>query len=121
MTRRILPPEEYVRLVGTGAESLIQKLTDAARVIVVEQDGQIVGCETFQPVLHGEGLWIHPDYRGRSSVARHLWAGIRETVRECFGVGWFATGADSPQICELLEHVGALKLCEHYMVPVGDR
>lgn len=120
MTARLLPPEEWARLQGTEAETVWPSLTPAARVVVVEQDGVIVGCHLLQPVLHAECLWIHPDYRGRSSVARRLWAAVKQTVREQFGVEWFATAAVSDEVRTLLAHVGAVPLVgDHYMVPVG--
>lgn len=122
MTRRVLQRSEYGLLVGTDAEPLIALLSDSARVVVVEHNGQIVGCEAFQPILHAEGLWIHPDYRrriiDRTSVARELWKGICETVRETFGLRGFVTGADSDHVRKLLAHLGAVKLPDHYSVMV---
>lgn len=120
MTTRILPPTEWPRLVGTEAEAAIASLTDAARVIVVEHDGAIVGCHLLQPVLHAECLWIHPDYRKRASVGRRLWAHVQRTARDHFQVRWFATSAMSDEVRTLLRHVGAVHLDgDHYMVPVG--
>ncbi len=120
MTARILPPEEWPRLAGTEAETIWPQLTSAARVVVVEQDGQIIGCHLLQPVLHAECLWVHPDHRGRSSVARRLWRAVQQAVRDEFGVTWFATDACSDDVRALLAHVGAVKLeSDHYMVPVG--
>lgn len=121
MTARILPPEEYPRLNGTEAETVWPLLTEAARVIVVEHEGQIVGCHLLQPTLHAECLWIHPDHRGRASVARRLWWAVRETARSHFGVGWFETGCASEDVRALLDHIGAVKLPDAYMVPVGGR
>lgn len=119
MTTRILPPDEYPRLNGTEAEQAWPLLTDAARVVVVEHDGAIVGCHLLQPVLHAECLWIHPDYRKKASVARRLWMGVRKTVAEQFHVGWFHTACASADVEQLLTHVGAVKLPDAYMVPVG--
>lgn len=119
MTTRILPPEEYGRLAGTEAAALVPQLTDAARVVVVERDGEILGCHVLQIVLHAEGLWIHPDHRKRSSVGRRLWTAVQQTVRDSFGVAWFMTGCANADVAQLLAHVGAVKLVDHYMVPVG--
>ncbi len=121
MTTRVLEPHEYSLLAHLEAGVLVAHLTDAARVIVVEDGGQILGCHVLQPILHAEGLWIHPDHRGRVSVARRLWGAVQRQAREHFGVDWFATGAVTDDVCRLLEHVGAVKLPDHYMVPVGDR
>jgi N-acetylglutamate synthase-like GNAT family acetyltransferase len=120
VTTRILPREEWPRLVGTEAETVWPQLTDAARVVVVEHDGAIVGCHLLQPVLHAECLWIHPDYRKRASVARRLWAAVQQAARQHFQARWFATGAASDEVRALLAHVGAVRVDgDHYMVPVG--
>lgn len=119
MTARILPPEEWARLAGTEAELLIPMLTDASRVVVVELDGQIVGCHVLQVILHAECLWVHPAHRGKASVARRLWAAVQREAREHFGVRAFATAAVSDEVRDLLAHVGAVKVAgDHYMVPV---
>lgn len=104
----------------TEAAVFVPTLTDAARVVVVEHDHAIVGCHILQPILHAEGLWVHPDHRKRAGVARRLWTSVQQTAREHFGATFFATGAASPEVCRLLEHVGAHRLIDHYMVPVGE-
>ena len=122
MTTRILPPEEWWRLADTEAADVVQSFSDAARVVVVEVDGVIVGCHVLQPILHAECLWVHPAHRGKAGVARRLWAGVQAEAREHFGVRAFATAAVSDAVERLLDHVGATKLPgSHYMVPVGDR
>lgn len=119
LVTRILPPAEYPRLADTESAEFIPLLTESSKVLVIEDDGRIVGCEIFQLILHGEGLWIHPDYRGKTSVARRLWVGMKKTVKEHFGVQWFATSAATPQVHDLLVHVGAVRVpVENYMVPV---
>lgn len=119
MTARILAKSEWHKLAETDAACLLPYLSDAAQIVAVEHAGVLVGCQVLQPVLHAEGLWIHPDYRKRVSVARRLWALVKETAHDHFGVPWFATGCASEDVQRLLEHVGAVKLPDHYMVPVG--
>lgn len=121
MTSRVLPPGEWDQLIGTEAELLIPLLTEDSRVVVVERDGQVVGCHVLQVILHAECLWIHPDHRGKSSVARRLWAAVQQEAREHFGVRAFATAAVSDEVRDLLAHVGAVKVPgDHYMVPVKE-
>lgn len=122
MTTRILPPAEYAKLKGTEAEMIVPQLTDATRVVVVEQDGQVIGCHLLQTVLHAECLWVHPDHRGKASVARRLWSRVRSEVREHYGVPGFLTMAVSPQVRQLLAHLDATHVVgETYFVPVGER
>lgn len=120
MTTRVLRPEEYWRLAGTEAAALGRFLTDAARVVVVEDHGAIVGCHVLQPILHAEGLWIAPEYRKKVAVGRRLWSGVQREVREHFGVKWFATGCASETVKRFLDRLGAKKLPDHYMVPVEE-
>lgn len=120
MTSRILPVDEWSKLIGTEAEALLPVMTNAAKVIVVESEGVIVACQVLQPILHAEGIWIHPDHRKRSSAGRRLWTMVKSTAREHFGVHWMATGCASADVERLLAHVGAVKLPDHYMIPVGD-
>lgn len=123
MTSRLLPREEWHKLAGTEADALWPTLPDAARVVVVEDARVIVGCHVLVPILHAECLWIHPDHRGKTSVARRLWAAVQRTARETFGAQWFATAAMSEEVRGLLAHVQAVQVPgDHYMVPVrGER
>lgn len=120
MTTRILPPEEWTRLAGTEAEAIVPQFNDTTRVVVVEHNGEIVGCHVLQPILHAECLWVHPDHRGKAGVARRLWAGVQRAAREQFGARFFATMAASDEVRRLLAHVGATKIdADTYMVPIG--
>lgn len=119
MRARALPKEEWSRLIGTEAESLWPHLNpERATVIVVEQDGIIVGCQVLMYVLHGECLWIAPEFRGKSSVGRRLWSAVQRAVAST-GATAMITGACDDTVRGLLEHVGATKLPgEQYSVPV---
>lgn len=122
MTSRILPEAEYHKLAGTEAERLVPLLTPDSRVVVVEQDGTVVGCHVLQVILHAECLWVHPDHRGKASVARRLWSRVRSEVREHYGLPGFITMAVSAPVRQLLAHVDATHVVgETYFVPVGDR
>lgn len=119
MTTRILPPDEWPRLAGTEAERLWPLLNPrTARVVVVERQGEIVGCHVLMQMLHAECLWVHPEHRGKASVARRLWSGVQEVARGC-GVHAIVTHAVDDTVRGLLAHVGAEPIVgEAYMVPV---
>ena len=125
LSTRVLPTEELSRLVDiqTGTnEAIWERLGPSAKVVVVEREGEIVGCHALVPVLHAECLWVHPDYRGKAAVPRRLWIGVRTSAREEFGVRSFATTALNEDIRRLLEHVQATKLDgDHYMVSVEEK
>lgn len=117
MVTRILPPDEWPRLMGTEAEAMWPHL-DSRRstVIVVEDAGAIVGTWTLLRVLHAECLWIAPSHRGKASVARRLWAELQNIVRG-MGEHTVATSAVSDDVRAMLEHVNALKLTgDHYVM-----
>jgi len=119
MTTRILPPEEWPRLVGTEAERFWPFLRpETSKIVVVEKDGAIVGCHVLTQVLHAECLWIHPDYRQKSSVGRRLWATVQEVARS-FNVYAFMTHAVDDAVKGLLKNVGATPVAgESFMVSV---
>ncbi len=108
MTTRMLPPSEWGRLAGSELADVADVIAPASTsVLVVEDDaGQIVGCWALVTILHAEGLWIHPDHRGRTGVARRLWAGMRRLVTDR-GVRAVVTASMNPVITHLLEHAGA--------------
>tara|TARA_R110000824_G_scaffold153494_1_gene325146 strand:- start:245 stop:616 length:372 start_codon:yes stop_codon:yes gene_type:complete len=121
LSTRVLPVEELSRLAKTDAGIPWERLGPSAKVVVVEREGEIVGCHALVPVLHAECLWVHPEYRGKTAVPRRLWKALRATAREEFGVQSFATAAITDEIRRLLDHVQATKLDgDHYLVSVEE-
>ncbi len=119
MTTRMLPIEEWSKLIGTEAET-VWPLLDPARasVLVVEDEGAIVGTWIFMTVLHAECLWIAPSHRRKASVGRRLWQGLKRYVRQ-EGIPVVATAAASDEIRALLEHAGAEKVPgDHYSMRI---
>lgn len=118
MTSRVLPVEEWPRLAGTEAEAVWPHLSEASRVLVVEHDGEIVGCWVLMSVVHAECLWIAPLHRGKAAVARRLWTAMRRAAR-ALSAPVVATAALTDDVRALLEHVGATKLPgDHYAMKV---
>ena len=78
---RILPPDEWPRLVGTEAETVWPYLPETAHVLVIERGQEIVGCWVLAPLFHVECLWIAPTCRKTTSVARRLWSDMRRLIR----------------------------------------
>ena len=120
MTTRILPVEEWPRLAGTEAEMVWPALDPkTSTILVVEQGGQIVGCHVLFYLLHAECLWIRPDLRGRSTVARRLWGAVQRFAKTS-GVRALITAACDDRVRGLIAHVGGTQLPgEHYVIPVG--
>lgn len=120
MTTRLLPPSEWPRLAGTLLDPAWRDLGIEDRVLVVEQDGQIVACGALLQRWHLEGFWTHPDYRGKASVGRRLWAATKALVagmrvRE---VLCMATTKEGRHLIEAFGQAIPLE-CEHFAVQVG--
>lgn len=126
-TWRVLPPEEWKRLKGTEADGLYQIMQkdderDDGDFVVVERDGQIVGCWALLRTVHAECVWISPEQRGNPAVARRLMAAMQTQARE-MGAGVVFTGAKllDTDMQVMLERMGAKNLSEeycHYRLPI---
>jgi GNAT superfamily N-acetyltransferase len=125
MTRaRVLPVEEWSRLDGTELEPLLHRWCAMpggvdVDVVVVERDGRIVGRWLRLTMHHVEGLWIDPEFRGRSGIARRLWAAMKDVCRGR-GADTVLTGAQTDDVRRLLEHAGADPLPTQYVLPMGE-
>lgn len=119
MTSRMLPPEQWPLLDEAGAET-VWKLLDPARaqILVIEDQGQIVGTLTLMNVLHAECLWIKPSHRQGFGVAKRLldgmWAGARAE-----GVKALWSGSLSETMTNILHRIGASEVPgRSYVFPV---
>lgn len=109
MTSRVLPSTQYSRLIGTELEGAVNLLPPDARVVVVEDAERILGCWALVPFIHCEGIWIAPEHRGKSSVARRLWMAMCD-MAQMMGAKTVLTGSCSDAVTRLLEHAGAVAL-----------
>jgi ribosomal protein S18 acetylase RimI-like enzyme len=118
MTARILEPNEYHRLAGTEADGVWPHLTEEAKVVVIEDAGEIVGCQILQPVLHAECVWVRPDHRGRG-VVQQLWAAVQRAAVVHFGVKAVVGSAVDDRMRAVLRHLGAVRVAgDLFTVPV---
>ena len=110
VTRRILPRDEYSRLVGTYLEPLIDALPDDAEVVIVEDaDGQIVGCSSIFARGHVEGTWIAEGHRNAPGVFWSLLQGIKQTAKRR-GTDRLVTGSVDDRMTEFLTKMHAIPL-----------
>ncbi len=122
MTTRVLPVDEWHRLAGTEIDQAWSTLPESACVVVVEDEGRLVGCHVLMSVVHAECLWIHPDHRTKSSAARRLWSAVQKTLVEHFGATAFVTAAIDDRVRGLIAHVGGVQLPgEAYVVTLKER
>lgn len=120
MNTRTLPPAEWSRLTGDGWRAMLPHVRpDDVEIVVVEDDGRIVASWAVMRVVHLEGLWIDPDYRGRVGVARRLFVATLAAARR-WTSGWAMTGAASDDVRAMLTKVGALPVpMDSYVMPIG--
>jgi N-acetylglutamate synthase-like GNAT family acetyltransferase len=55
---------------------------DDAHVIVVEDDGRLVGCVSLVRMWHAEGIWITPALRTKGTVLRRLLDAMKTTAKD---------------------------------------
>lgn len=119
MIARVLPPEEWPRLVGTEAETAWPHFDpENTRVLVVEDGGEIVATWTVMRVVHVECLWAKPSHRGMFGVAKRLLKAMRETA-SAWGARNVVTGSVSPHVTDLIRRFGGMPMpCESFVLPV---
>lgn len=114
MTTRILPREDYGRLVGTLLECAISSLPVDSQVVVVEDNGAIVGCAALYPVWHLDGVWVAPAYRKKTTVARRLVRVIRGWLHVVPEVWAMAVSSASQELCAKFPGRVTPLTCAHF-------
>ena len=117
MTRRILPREEYGRLVGTYLEPLIEALPADADVIVVEDEGRIVACSSIFARDHVECTWIAEDHQDQPAVFWSLLHGIKTQARHRGSLRVLTASMDD-RMTEFLNHVAEPLPGAHFVWPM---
>jgi hypothetical protein len=121
MTTRILPPDEWHKLQGTEAEPIVPGLDPVdTRVLVVEQDGEIIGSWVMLRMVHVECVWIAPAHRGKAGVLARLLSGMT-SLAKAWRTRSVITGSIDPRVSRMIRRLGGLPLPgEHFALPVGD-
>ena len=109
-------------LVGTEAETVWPHLDpEQAQVLVVEDDQRaIVGVWVLMRLIHAECVWVAPEHRGRSSVARRLVQFMRERAR-AWGAKTVLGHPVDPAVGRLIEKLGGTQLPGvPHVIPVDE-
>lgn len=100
MTTRLLPPEEWSRLAGTYLEPLWPLLKpESCSVLVVEEDGEIVGTWALMSVFHVEGFSAK-----NGAVFRALLRAMKDEAAS-HGVTTVVTASVSEQVTDYLKRL----------------
>lgn len=122
---RILPREEWHRLAHTDIQAVRQYVNpDDMEVCVVENAlGDIIACWAVIRIVHLEGVWIHPDYRFRPSIARKLLKSTLAMARR-WSPRWIMSAArkdDDHTKRLLVKHLGAIAVdMDPYVLSLDD-
>jgi hypothetical protein len=95
MMTRILDASEWDRLGQSGLLTLLPYVDPRdARVVVVEENGEILASLAVLRMAHFEGLWIEPSHRGNAGVGRALIRAAFHVAHEWgdWAIGCAATG-----------------------------
>ncbi len=121
MIVRELPAAEWGRLAHLDLGQLLPACApESATVLVVEQDGEVIGCWAAITILHAEGVWVHPDHQKKAGVARRLWVGMQRIAARA-GVTSIVTGAVDPAVKALIERHRGQALPQEFVLPVKGR
>ncbi len=122
MTTRELPQSEWHRLRGTNLEPLVAtRPNDVIAIVVVEdRDGVIVGQWALASFVHAEGVEIRKDHRKAAAVPKLLLAGMRRAITDR-GLESVLTGAETSDVGELLEKIGAVPVMTTYFWPMKSQ
>lgn len=121
MTSRVLPPEQWPLLDEAGAETVWQMLDPSrAQILVIEDEGEIVGTLTLMSVLHAECLWIKPSHRRGYGVMKRLIDGMWGAARtQGFKALW--SGSMTDTMTDILHRIGASEVPgKSYVFPVKE-
>lgn len=122
LATRILPTNEWPRLAGSDVgEALPYHRPEDVQIVVVEDEGTIVGTWAVLRVVQLEGVWIEPSYRKHGAVAKRLMDRALAEAR-ALAPAFAFTGSQTPEVAALLEkHLGAKRLpMDPYVIPLRD-
>lgn len=120
MRARILRSDEWQNAEAFMAPLMPYIRPESADIVVVEQDGRIVGQLGLLRITHLEGLWISPEHRGNAGVMRAL---IRQAgaLLQLRGEDWVIGSAASDQMRGFGERLGKQIPMELYAMWVGPK
>ena len=108
MRARVLDETEWT-LQGHTDMSLVLGASDpgATVVVVVEDDsGAVVGSIAAMRIVHLEGTWIAPEYRGNPAVARKLLRAGLGAARSLGAQKWVYINSDEDRTANMIERLG---------------
>lgn len=118
MSVRVLPASEWDRLPETPHIAYAVPPQDS-RLVVLEENGEIVGTLFVARVTHFENLWLSPSKRGNAKAAMEL---VEEAYRQArsFGSTWAWGASDTDKASAIIKRVGGKELAvKTFIIPIG--
>lgn len=109
MRARLLEPSEYHKIEQTNIPQLTPYVRpEDYRVLVLEDQGEIVASMMVLRATLWEGAWIAPKHRGNAGVMRRLLRSAAEIAEKWSD--WVFAGAADSHVLGLLGRIGAQEL-----------
>ena len=119
LSTRILKRKEY-NLLGEEKEKLFLSFPKDSKIIVTEQDGQIVGHWALIPYWHVECFEVYESHHKKAGVARGLLRTMFGILRS-MGIKTVWTASISSEVDSYLSRMKAIELPgKHFVLPVGE-
>jgi hypothetical protein len=112
MSARVLPPEEWSRLGEERAAFYSSVNPEDVRVVVVEDEGEIVATMAVMRMTHWECYWQAPETAGNAGITRALLRGAAAEA-EKFAPHWYLANSDSEEMNDTLRRLGGEFLPVH--------
>ena len=107
------------RVRDTELAGVLPLLPTGTRVILIEDDDQVVGTWAMPRYCHVECLWIHPAHRAGAAIGRRLLLAMRAEAHRT-GDRVVLTAALSDQVAALCLAFGGAELPgRHFVLPIG--
>lgn len=119
---RVLPEAEWGRIADAGMPDASVALgKENFQLVVVEDKGRIVATMALWRVVHLEGFWIDPDYRGKAGTIRGLIRGVLSAAKK-WSPKWLWACSDTEQMDAILQKLHGVRMpVRSFTVPLGDQ
>lgn len=121
MITRILPKTEWHKLTESGLPELLRHVnaTDAD-VVVVEENGKVIGTLGLVKLMHFEGVWIAPEKRHGYVLGRLLHGAEQLAMERGETCALGAAMDDDERMDDLIRRRGGVPLpIKVYAMPLG--
>jgi len=120
-TVRILKKKDYWKLPEeVGPREVFTSLPKDSKVIVVEEDDEIIGSWSLIPYYHLEMMWVNSEFRSKGSVARRLLKFMYKLTHS-LGLNAVITSSIDEGMTKMINKLGGTELPgKHFVLGVRE-